>query len=195
MTDATDKQQKGVEKNANGKAWRRCVDDRRQVVENSRTVRWIRPTKRTGMGNRKIKYAFFPERSTLSPGGDGTETITVFERPRAARRGQFAIRQPAWQSWPVGRGPPGHSWSPSLTNGNCELSTCRGPWGSPLLHPGPGDQIKPRWLARAGDSSSSLIQNALAVWNLWHRAFSVLAQDSPHKLLRHGNGTMSRPRG
>lgn len=77
MTGETGKQQKGAEKNANGKAWRRSVDDGLQV-ENSRTVRWIRPIRRTGMGNRKIMYAFFPERSTLSPGGDGTETITVF---------------------------------------------------------------------------------------------------------------------
>lgn len=107
----------------------------------------------------------------------GTERkVSPFLTPRAARRGQFAIRQPAW---PVGRRPPGQSWSPSLTNGNCELSTCRGPWGSPLVYPGPGDQIKQRWLARAGDSSSCLIQNVHAVWHLWHRAFSVLAKD-PH---------------
>lgn len=38
MTDETGKQQKGAEKNANGKAWRRSVDDGLQT-ENSRTVR------------------------------------------------------------------------------------------------------------------------------------------------------------
>lgn len=129
------------------------------------------------MGNRKIKYAFFPERSTLSPGGDGTESITVFDvlEQREGGSSQSGSQPGQWE-----RGPPGHSWSPSLlTNGNCELSTCRGPWGSPPLHPGPGDQIRQRWLARAGDSSPCLIQNVLAVCHLCHRTFSVLAQD-PH---------------
>lgn len=44
------------------------------------------------MGNRKIKYGFFPERSTLSPGGDGTESITVFD---ASSSEKGAVRNPA----------------------------------------------------------------------------------------------------
>ena len=66
--------------------------------------------------------------------------------------------------------------------------------GAPhLLQLAPGHQINPRWLARAGDSSTCLIQNRTA--RLARLAPSILRLflRSPQELLRRGNGTLLRP--
>lgn len=88
---------------------------------------------------------------SLSPGGENGN-YHRFDHPRAAGEGgQFAIRLPAW---PVGEGPARPTLEPELNKWdiwNCELSTGRGPRPFcvfPLVHRGPGHQIKPRWLAR-----------------------------------------------